>query len=71
MAKVKGNTEVFVLLIILIIGGILRFYNYSDWSLSNDELSAITRLNFSSFHEMIEKGVRVDYHPAGVEVFMF
>ena len=71
MPRIKGNTEIFALLIILIIGGILRFYNYSDWSLSNDELSALTRLNFNSFHEMIEKGVRVDYHPAGVEVFLF
>src|ERR1017187_6805898 len=71
MPKLKGNTEALALLIILITGGILRFYNYADWSLSNDELSALTRLNFHSFHEMIEKGARIDGHPVGVQIFLF
>jgi ABC-type proline/glycine betaine transport system permease subunit len=54
------------------IGAIFRFYNYSSWSLSNDELSAITRLNFDSFGEMIEQGVRLtDMHPVGVQSFLW
>ncbi len=71
MARSTKNTEAFFLLFILIIGALLRFYNYYDWSLSNDELSALTRINFPSFNEMIDKGVKVDYHPAGVQVFLY
>jgi hypothetical protein len=66
------KAENLVLIAILVIGAILRFYNYAGWSLSNDELSAITRLNFSSFSEMIEKGVKLDdMHPMGVQVFLW
>src|ERR1700722_10519972 len=71
MARSKRNTEAFFLLIILIIGAGFRFYNYFGWSLSNDELSAISRTRFSSFSEMISQGVMVDFHPAGVETFLF
>jgi uncharacterized membrane protein len=71
MARSKRNTEAFFLLIILIIGAAFRFYNYYSWSLSNDELSALTRLNFSSFSEMIEKGAAIDGHPVGVQSFLY
>src|ERR1017187_9818007 len=71
MARSKRNTEAFFLLIILIIGAAFRLYNYFGWSLSNDELSAITRASYPSFSEMINKGVMVDFHPAGVETFLF
>jgi len=59
-------------LLLVFAGGILRFYQYAGWSLSNDELSAITRLKFSTFSEMIEKGVRTnDMHPPGVQAFLW
>lgn len=68
----KFKTENLISVIIIAIGGIMRFHNYAGWSLSNDELSAITRLNFSSFSEMIEKGVKLDdMHPMGVQVFLW
>ncbi|MFN0189689.1 MAG: glycosyltransferase family 39 protein [Bacteroidia bacterium] len=58
--------------VLVIIGALFRFYNYNNWSLSNDELSAITRLNYSSFSEMIEQGVRLtDMHPVGVQSFLW
>lgn len=58
--------------LLVLIGAMFRFYNYSDWSLSNDELSAITRLEFTSFSEMIEQGVRLnDMHPVGVQSFLW
>ncbi|MBL4709995.1 MAG: glycosyltransferase family 39 protein [Flavobacteriales bacterium] len=55
----------------ILIGAILRCYGFSDWSLSNDELSALHRLDYSSFSELIEKGIWVDGHPALVQVFLF
>ncbi|MBI9039541.1 MAG: hypothetical protein JEY97_15540 [Bacteroidales bacterium] len=61
-----------MLAVIIINATILRFYKYSSFSLSNDELSALHRLQFDSFGEMIEKGVKLnDVHPAGVQTFLF
>ena len=58
--------------LVLLVAAVLRFYNYADWSMSNDELSALTRLQFDSFGEMIQKGVRDnDMHPMGVQSFLW
>ncbi|MCF8232166.1 MAG: glycosyltransferase family 39 protein [Bacteroidales bacterium] len=59
------------LAIILVVASFVRFYHYDTWSLSNDELSALSRLNFDSFSQLIREGVKVDGHPAGVQVFLF
>ena len=59
------------LLIILFVATAMRFNDLGAISLSNDELSAITRARYDSFTEMLEKGVMIDYHPAGVEAFLF
>lgn len=68
---IKQHPERLILLIILIIGSAMRFYNYSSFSLSNDELSALNRLRFDSFRELINGGIWVDGHPAGIQVFLF
>ena len=60
------------LLIIIIAGAFLRFHNYYGWSLSNDELSALNRLHYNSFSEVIEEGVKLnDMHPPGVQAFLY
>lgn len=71
MNYLKKNTELLLLLLLLAMAGALRFYNFSGWSLSNDELSALTRRNFGSFSQLINEGVRPDFHPAGVQVFLY
>jgi len=63
--------DLLILLFILVIGGVLRFYNFSNIPMTHDELSAIQRLNYDTFSELIEKGVKNDGHPAGVQVFLF
>ena len=61
-----------LLLVVLTAGIALRFYNYSVWSLSNDELSAMARLQFPDFRTMIREGVMLnDMHPPGVQVFLW
>lgn len=35
-----------------------------------DEVSAWGRTGFSSFSELIQKGVKGDGHPAGIQVFL-
>lgn len=72
MPKWFHLTEKTLVIIIVSVAAILRFYHYAAWSLSNDELSALSRLQFDSFGEMIRLGVmRGDFHPAGVQVFLW
>ena len=61
-----------LLLLILAVAAFLRFYHYGSWSLSNDELSALSRLRFDNFGDLIRFGVKeTDFHPAGVQVFLW
>ncbi len=55
----------------MITSAVLRFINYFDIEFTHDEFSAIFRLNFNNFSELIEKGVKVDGHPAGIQVFLY
>lgn len=57
--------------IFILIGALLRFYDFDQWSLTNDELSAISRTYFGSFSELIDKGIWVDGHPALIQIFEF
>ncbi len=41
------------------------------FSYSNDELSALVRLRFDSFSELVDKGFYVDGHPGGIQVFLY
>jgi len=65
------DKNVILLLIITIAGTLLRFYNFSELPLTHDELSAFYRLNFNSLSELIEYGIKVDGHPAGVQIFLY
>jgi len=42
-----------------------------NFSFSNDELSALMRCHQESFSNLITNGVLVDFHPAGVQSFMY
>ncbi len=48
---------------------LLRLWNL-DYSFSNDELSTVLRAHYHGIHEIITKGVLIDFHPAGVQVFI-
>ncbi len=58
-------------LLILILAFVLRVWNIGELSFSNDELSAIKRLNANSVYELWEKGVKPDGHPAFVQTLLF
>ncbi len=60
-----------LLLLILIAGTIIRFWDYRAIPFTHDELSMMSRLQFHTFSELIEKGVKPDGHPAGVQVFVW
>lgn len=68
MSFVKKHIEI---ILIALVGLVLRISIAGIHSYSNDELSAINRLSFDNFSDLIEFGVmRGDMHPAGVQVFM-
>ncbi len=70
LSKIK-HTNI-LLLLIIVVAAFLRFYQYGAWSLSNDELSALSRLQFDNFTDLINDGVKLtDFHPAGVQVFLW
>ncbi|MFM7054870.1 MAG: glycosyltransferase family 39 protein, partial [Bacteroidota bacterium] len=57
--------------LILLLALALRVYGLTAFSLSNDELSALSRLQFNSFTQLIQDGVYPDFHPAGTHVFLY
>lgn len=68
MDRFKRNIDI---ILILAIGFLLRFTVSITHSYSNDELSAVSRLRYTNFSDLIEFGVQKDdMHPAGVQVFM-
>jgi len=60
-----------LLWMIIAVASILRLWELTGFSLSNDELSALARLQFDSVGDVIKGGVYPDFHPAGVQVFLF
>ena len=60
-----------LLIIIMIVAAVLRFYNYFEIPFTHDEFSALFRTNFPDFQTLIDQGVKVDGHPAGVQVFLY
>jgi len=60
-----------ILLCIIGLGIFLRLFGIYDFSFMHDELSVIGRLHFATFSELMEKGVKPDPHPAGIQVFLW
>lgn len=67
----KQSPEKITIWLIILAAAVLRFFNLGEMSLSNDELSSLTRVRYDSFSEMISKGIYIDVHPAGLQSFLF
>ena len=59
------------LLPVLAVAAILRWRGFAEWSLTNDELSALYGLSLETLSLTINDYVYNDMHPAGVQMFMF
>jgi len=71
LLKTKLSTTDVLLIIILLLAAILRFYKFDTFSLSNDELSALFRTKFDNLSDVFNQGVKLDFHPAGVQLFLY
>lgn len=58
-------------LFILFTCALLRFLPLFDYQFTYDELSGMERTQFHNFSELIEKGVKIDAHPALVQIIIF
>lgn len=57
---------------ILLVAAILRLWKLGQVPFMHDEFSALFRLKFDNFHDLIQYGVcENDSHPAGVQVFLY
>ncbi len=70
-ANKQRNSESLWLLLILAIAAALRFYHYGSFSYSNDELSALNRLHYDTFSELVTNGFYIDGHPGGIQIFLW
>ena len=68
MIKLSNLT---VLVLIIVVAAVLRFFNYAEIPFTHDELSALSRLYYDNFSTLIREGVMPDGHPAGIQVFLY
>jgi hypothetical protein len=68
---VKNKSVTILILSITVIAAILRLIHPLQIPYTYDELSALLRTHFNSFSELINKGIIIDGHPAGVQVFLY
>ncbi len=70
--KNRITTDTLLLFIILIVSALLRFWNFHEIPFMHDELSALSRTNYSNFQDVLTYGVALnDTHPAGVQLFIY
>jgi hypothetical protein len=65
-------TNTILLFLILLLGAVLRFWNFSNMPYLHDELSALGRTEYHSVGDVITYGVEInDTHPPGVQLFLY
>lgn len=64
------KADILLLLLILVVATALRFYRIHEIPFTHDEFSALFRTGYDSFRDLINQGVKIDGHPAGVQVFL-
>lgn len=73
--KVRNKTSLkldYILLgVILLVAAVLRLWKLGQVPFMHDEFSALFRLQFDSFHDLVQQGIKIDGHPAGVQVFLY
>jgi len=65
------TTENFLLFSVILFSAAMRLWNIDSWTFTNDELSALNRVNFDSLSALFKHGISIDAHPAGTQLFLF
>lgn len=70
--KTSLKLDYILLGVILLVAALLRLWKLGQVPFMHDEFSALFRLQFDNFHDLIQYGVSTtDSHPAGVQVFLY
>lgn len=70
--KTSRRLDYILLGVILLVAAVLRLWKLGQVPFMHDEFSALFRLKFDNFHNLICYGVTEgDSHPAGVQVFLY
>lgn len=70
--KIKRAQYQYIWLGIIVLAGfIFRLAFINSFSLSNDELSAVHRLDFNNITDLINEGIKPDGHPAGAQILLY
>ena len=70
--KTSRKLDYLLLGVILLVAAVLRLWKLGKIPFMHDEFSALFRLRFDNFHDLIQYGVSEgDSHPAGVQVFLY
>jgi len=71
-SPMRFSLENYLLFGVLVFAAIMRLWNIDHWTFTNDELSALSRLQFDSWTEILEHGIKAnDAHPAGTQFFLY
>jgi 4-amino-4-deoxy-L-arabinose transferase-like glycosyltransferase len=69
--KFFSTKENLLVIFILVIASVLRLWDLFSIPFTYDEFSAVFRTRFNDFSTLIDDGVKIDPHPAGVQIFLF
>lgn len=58
-------------ILVFISSTLLRFLPLFDYQFTYDELSGLDRTQFSTYAEVLEKGVKIDAHPALIQLLIY
>lgn len=56
---------------ILILSSLLRFFPLFDYQFTYDELSGLDRTQFDNLNTLLDKGVKIDAHPALIQLLIY
>lgn len=71
MSFLQKHSEKLLLVFILLVATLLRFWNFTEIPFVQDELSTIVRTNFSTIWEVISQAYYTDVHPVGVQLLVY
>lgn len=67
----KKKVYYLILLSIIILGALLRFYLISDYSLWNDELESLRISKVANISELLQRSIKDDVHPPLYQIILY
>jgi uncharacterized membrane protein len=69
--EINNRFPAYLLIAILVIAFLIRLFHGLSYGFSNDELSALARLQFDNINDLLYKGIAIDAHPPLVQFLLY